>query len=167
METSMEKIARLIVLVQGQRVILDRDLASLYGVSTKRLNEQVKRNRDRFPSDFLFILTKQEVMSLRSRFATSSFEWGGTRYPPMAFTEHGVIMAANILRSERAVHVSIQVVRAFVRLREIFAAHKDLALKLEALEKKYDKRFRVVFDAIRELMRPEPSKTARIGFRRR
>ena len=143
--------------------MLDEDLAEIYGVTTKRLNEQVRRNKGRFPEDFMFRLTKEEFANLRSQFATS--RWGGRRYPPNAFTEHGAVMLASVLNSPIAIEASIQVVRAFVRLREMLASHKDLARKLAALERKYDQQFQVVFDAIRKLMKPPPDKPKpRIGF---
>lgn len=160
----MERIERAIMLIRGEKVILDEDLAALYGVPTKRLNEQVKRNKDRFPSDFVFQLTSDEFEILRSQNATSS--WGGRRVPPFAFTEHGALMAANVIKSPTAAEVSIHVVRTFVRLRQMLASHRDLARKLDELERRYDAQFKVVFDAIRELMRP-PSveqKRRRIGF---
>jgi len=145
--------------------MLDADLAELYGVTTKRLNEQVKRNASRFPGDFMFQLTPDETRILRSQFATSRSGWGGRRALPYAFTEHGAVMLASVLNSPTAVDASVQVVRAFVRLREILATHKDLARKLEDLEKKYDARFRVVFDAIRKLMAPPERPRRQIGFR--
>jgi hypothetical protein len=155
-----------IFIIRGRRVMLDSDLAAIYGVLPKRLNEQVKRNKDRFPPDFLFQLTAEEVDALRSHSATSKPGRGGRRYQPYAFTEHGAVMLASVLNSPAAVAASIQVVRAFVRLREIVGVHKELSEKLNALEAKYDRQFRVVFDAIRQLMTP-PSKSlaARIGFR--
>ena len=134
--------------------MLDADLAVLYGVSTKRLNEQVRRNRSRFPDDFMFQLTAEEVRSLRSQFATSKQGRGGRRYAPLVFTEQGIAMLSTVLNSERAIQVNIEIMRAFVRLREMIATHKELARKLEALEKRYDAQFKVVFDAIRELMAP-------------
>ena len=144
--------------------MLGADLAVLYAVSTKRLNEQVRRNRSRFPGDFMFQLTGEEVRSLRSQFATSKQGRGGRRYAPLVFTEQGIAMLSTVLNSERAIQVNIEIMRAFVRLREMIATHKNLARKLEALEKKYDAQFKVVFDAIRELMaRPEPNKR-KIGF---
>ncbi len=144
--------------------MLDEDLAEIYGVTTKRLNEQVKRNKDRFPEDFMFRLTVEEFAALRSQFATS--RWGGRRYPPNAFTEHGAVMLASVLNSPIAVEASIQVVRAFVRLRELLTSHKELARKLADLERKYDQQFQVVFDAIRKLMEPPPEKEKRrIGFK--
>lgn len=152
-----------IIMIRGEKVILDSDLAGLYGVSTKRLNEQVRRNPARFPSDFMFRLTKEEYEILRSQFATSS--WGGRRNLPYAFTEQGVAMLSSVLNSERAILVNVEIMRTFVRLRELLATHKDLARKLEELEKKYDEQFAVVFDAITELMKPpEPPPKRRIGF---
>jgi hypothetical protein len=137
--------------------MIDRDLAELYGVSTKRLNEQVRRQRDRFPADFVFQLTAPEAAALWSQFATSNVGSGGVLYRPYAFTEHGAVMAANVLESPTAVRASIQVVRAFVRLREMLASHAELANKLVDLERRmveHDKTFAVVFDAIRQLMEP-------------
>jgi len=158
-----ERIERSILLLRGHKVMLDSDLAALYGVETKRLVEAVKRNLDRFPADFMFQLTKGEFDVLRSQFTTSS-SWGGRRYPPYAFTEQGVAMLSSVLRSARAIQVNIEIMRAFVRLREIVASHADLARKLEALEKKYDSQFKVVFDAIRQLMAPPTEKRRPIGF---
>jgi len=161
-----QRIERSILLLRGQRVILDADLAVLYGVTTTRLNQQVRRNIDRFPEDFAFLLTKEEFDDLKLHFATSSSGWGGRRKPPLAFTEHGALMAANVLKTPTAVSTSVQVVRAFVRLREMLASHKDLARRLNELEKKYDAPFKVVFDAIRQLMvPPPPARKRRIGFR--
>ena len=161
-----ERIEQAIFLIRGQKVILDDDLSRLYGVTTKRLNEQVKRNRKRFPDDFMFQLNLQEVRDLRSHFATLKSGSGRHRkYLPYAFTEHGAIMAANVLNSQRAIAASVYVVRAFVKLRELIASNKDLAKRLDELEKKYDSQFKVVFDAIRELMTPVNPKPRRIGFR--
>lgn len=160
-----DSIADLIRVVRGQRVMLDSDLATLYGVSTKRLTEQVKRNLARFPEDFGFRLTPEEILSLRSQIATSNVTRGGRRYSPMVFTEHGAVMLASVLKSRAAVETSIRVVRAFVQLRGALVAHADLARKLTALEARYDKQFRVVFDAIRELMAPIAPPRKRIGFR--
>ena len=159
-----ERIESRILLLRSQKVMLDSDLASLYHVSTKRMNEQVRRNRMRFPADFVFQLTRAETEALRSQIATSNRGRGGRRYRPYAFTEHGAVMLASVLNSPVAVHASIQVVRAFIRLREILAAHRELARKLADLEKKYDKRFRVVFLAIRELMSPPKKVRRQIGF---
>ena len=161
----VERIEQAIVLIRGQKVMLDRDLAELYGVTTKAFKQAVKRNIDRFPADFMFILSHQEFTDLRSQFVTSSSsQWGGTRYKPMAFTEQGVAMLSSVLRSKRAVQVNIEIMRAFVRLRQMLAAHKDLSRKLAALEKKYDEQFKIVFEAIRELMTPPEKETKRIGF---
>jgi hypothetical protein len=164
----VDQIEPMILTIRGQKIMLDSDLAELYGVTTKRLNEQVRRNGTRFPSDFVFQLAADEVANLRSQFATSSRGHGGRRYRPFAFTEHGAIMAATILNSPRAVEVSVFVVRAFVKLREFVAMHKELARKLAVLEQKYDAQFKVVFDAIRELMKPPeaPTKRRKIGFGR-
>ena len=165
---SMEKIQESIYLVRGHKVMLDSDLAVLYGVTTKRLNEQVRRNAGRFPEDFMFQLTDEETGALRSQFATSNRGRGGRRSRPYVFTEHGAVMLASVLRSETAIQASVYVVRAFVQLREMLASHKDLARKLEDLEKKYDKQFAVVFTAIRQLMEPPPVKPkGRIGFNTR
>src|SRR6266699_1353838 len=131
--TRIENIARAILVLRGHRVLLDTELAALYGVTTRRLNEQVRRNRSRFPADFLFELTAEEFANLKSHFATSS--WGGRRKLPLAFTEHGAIQAANVLNSPRAIAMGIYVVRAFVQLREVLASNKDLARKLVALER--------------------------------
>jgi ORF6N domain len=158
-----ERVESRILLIRGQKVMLDSDLAELYGVTTKRFNEQVKRNRNRFPEDFMFMLTKEEAEILRSQFATSS-SWGGRRYLPLAFTEQGVAMLSSVLRSERAVQVNIAIVRAFVKLREMLASNRDLARRLDEMEKKYDAQFRVVFDAIRELMKPPEKPRRPIGF---
>jgi len=181
------RIEQIILTVRGRRVILDSDLAAIYGVTTKVLNQAVRRNVKRFPGDFAFRLTLQEVTNLRSQFVTSSGEgeWprfsnagdsegnrsqsvtashGGRRYRPFAFTEHGALMAANVLRSPRAVELSVFVVRAFVRLRQWLAGHAALSRRLDDLERKYDTQFKVVFDAIRQLMTPPGRKRKEIGF---
>ena len=142
--------------------MLGHDLARLYGVETKALNRGVKRNLDRFPSDFMFQLTADEVGNLRYQIGTSS--WGGPRYLPYAFTEEGVAMLSGVLNSPRATHVNIEIMRAFVRLRRLILANADLAKKLIDLERKYDAQFKVVFDAIRDLMAPTPPKARPIGF---
>ena len=142
--------------------MLDRNLAELYGVETKRLKEQVRRNIERFPEDFMFVLTKQELKNLRSQFATSS--WGGARYIPMAFTEQGVVMISSILKSKRAIEVNIAIIRAFVKLREMMATHKDLKRKIESMEKKYDEQFQIVFEAIKQLIETDEKPKKRIGF---
>jgi hypothetical protein len=159
------KIEPRILEIRNQRVILDSDLAALYGVPTKQLNQQVRRNQDRFPTDFVFQLKKQELTALRSQFVTAATEVRGTtQHLPLAFTEHGAIMAANVLKSERAILVSVQVVRAFIRLREMILSHQDLAKRLDLLEKKYDGQFKVVFEAIRQLMIPPVPPKRPIGF---
>ena len=158
-----ERIERTIFLLRGEKVILDMDIAALYGVETKVLVQSMKRNLERFPEDFMFQLTEEEVRNLRYQFGTLS-SWGGRRYRPYAFTEQGVAMLSGVLRSERAVLVNVEVMRAFVRLRRMASAQKELARKIEALEEKYDDQFRVVFDALRELMAaPEPEGRP-IGF---
>jgi hypothetical protein len=161
----LEVIEQRILLIRGQKVMLDADLAALYGVETKQLVRAVKRNIVRFPDDFMFQLSKDEFENMRYHFGTSS-HWGGRRYPPYAFTEHGVAMLSSVLNSFRAVQVNIQIMRTFAKLREIISLNKDLARRLDELEKKYDAQFKIIFDAIRELMRPpepEPPKK-RIGF---
>lgn len=168
----MERITQTILLLRGHKVILDDDLAALYKVETKALNRAAKRNRDRFPDDFMFQLTVEEFDNLRCQSGTSSLRsqigasrWGGRRYPPYAFTEQGVAMLSSVLHSDRAIHVNIEIMRAFVRLRQMLASNVELARKLAALERKYDAQFKVVFDAIRELMTPpEPKKKRPIGF---
>ena len=145
--------------------MLDTDLAILYGVPTKRLNEQVRRNKKRFPSDFMFQLTPEEVERLRSQIATSKTGPGGRRYRPYAFTEQGVAMLSSVLHSERAIQVNIAIMRAFVQLREMIGSNKTLARRLNELEKKYDSQFRVVFEAIRELKAEPGPKVKRIGFK--
>lgn len=153
-----------IVRIRGHAVILDADLAELYGVTVKRLNQQRNRNRDRFPDDFCFQLTDQEWRALRLQNATSNGR-GGRRYMPYAFTEHGAIMAATVLNSPQAVQMSLAVVRAFVRLRRLTLSVTSLARKVNDLERKYDKQFKIVFDAVRRLMCPPPeSVRKRIGF---
>jgi len=162
----VEQIESRIILVRGQRVILDEDLAELYGVEVKALNQAVRRNIERFPADFLIQLADSDALSLRSQIVTLKTGRGEHRkYPPLAFTEQGIAMLSSVLRSRRAVLVNVQIMRTFVRLRQMLAANADLARKLAALENKYDAQFKVVFDAIRELMAP-PTVTKRpIGFR--
>ena len=157
-------VERKILSLRGERVMLDADLAVLYGVETRTLVQAVKRNAARFPPDFMFQLGADEVAILRSQTVISKAVRGGRRYPPYAFTEHGVAMLSAVLRTERAVSVSIEIVRAFVRLRAMLAGHGDLARKLAALERRYDSQFRVVFDAIRELMAPPSKAQGPIGF---
>jgi len=159
-------IEQKIFLIQGQKVMIDRDLANLYGVSTKALLQAVRRNKKRFPTDFAYQLTEQEFNNLRSQFVTSS--WGGRRYLPYAFTEQGIAMLSSVLRSERAVLVNIAIMRAFVKLREAMVAHKELASQLKVLERKvgeHDEEIQAIFKAIRQLMVPPPEKPKRqIGF---
>jgi ORF6N domain-containing protein len=161
----LEVIERRIYLIREHKVMLDSDLAELYGVTTKRLNEQVKRNRGRFPADFMFQLNPDESEHLRSQIATSKAGRGGRRYQPYVFTEHGALMLASVLNSETAIRASIQIVRTFIRLRELLASHRDLAEKLEQIEKKYDAQFKAVFEVIDQLMEPpaEPERKP-IGF---
>lgn len=178
----IEHIRQAIILLRGQKVMLDRDLAALYGVETKALKRAVKRNAGRFPDDFMFVLTavefaewrrqfgasiptETEAMVLRRQSGTSKKETrGGTQYPPMAFTEQGVAMLSSVLNSERAIRVNIAIMRAFVQLRRLLATHEDLARKLADLEKKYDAQFKIVFDAIRQLMTPPDPPKKQIGF---
>ena len=157
-------IEKKIMLVHGQKVMLDSDLAVLYGVTTFNLNKAVKRNLDRFPDDFMFQLTRQEVANLIFQNGISNKGRGGRRYSPYAFTEQGVAMLSSVLRSPRAVRVNIEIMRAFVRIRQWLASNTELARKLAELEKKYDAQFKVVFDAIRELMRPPEPPRKQIGF---
>ena len=167
----LETIQSCILVLRGVRVMLDADLANLYGVPTRRLNEQVKRNRKRFPEDFMFQLTRAEARELgrlRSQNATSSGTHGGRRYAPFAFTEHGAIMAANVISSARAVAMSVVVVRAFVRLRQLVVNHKAIAAKLAELESRvgaHDEQLAAVIEAIRQLTAPEgPRHRRKIGF---
>ena len=168
----VEMIEKKILMIRGEKVMLDADLSELYGVTTKRLNEQLKRNMDRFPVDFAFQLTAEEWENLkiqkaesnRSQFATGSQKHRAPRFLPWVFTEHGAIMAATVLNSKQAVAMSVYVVRTFISLRQMLATHKDLARKLEEMEKKYDSQFKVVFDAIRGLMTPPETKKRKIGF---
>lgn len=161
----VESIEQCILSLRGYRVMLDSDLAGIYGVTTKRLNEQVRRNLERFPEDFMFQLTAEETESLRSHFATSNSGRGGRRYLPYVFTEHGAVMLANVLKSPTAIQASIQVVRAFVRLRQMVIEHSELSRRLDELEAKYDAHFKVVFAALRKLMQPPATKQRRVGFR--
>jgi len=163
MTVPMERIETRILSIRGHRVMLDADLAELYGVPTKRLNEAVLRNAVRFPEDFMFQLKSDEAKTLRSQFATSNGR-GGRRYIPYVFTELGVAMLSSVLNSERAVQVNIAIMRAFVRLRELAASHKDVLLRLDEMEGKYDRQFKGVFDAIRLLMQPPTKPQQRIGF---
>lgn len=160
-----ERIEGAILLVRGQKVILDRDIAALYGVETRTLIQAIRRNPERFPGDFMFQIDTDEFKDCLTSQSVISKGRGGRRHRPYAFTEQGVAMLSSVLRSKRAMAVNIEIMRAFVRLRQLLATHADLARKLDALEKKYDSQFRVVFDAIRQLMEPpaEPRRR-RIGF---
>jgi hypothetical protein len=164
MQIDLLRVERSIRLIRGDKVILDEDLAELYGVETKNLVKAVKRNLDRFPADFMFQLTNQEFADLRFQSGTSS-QWGGRRTSPYAFSEQGVAMLSSVLHSPRAVQVNIEIMRTFVRLRRILASHAELAGRLEKLEQKYDAQFRVVFEAIRKMMKPEEKGRKEIGFR--
>ena len=158
-----ERIAQSIFLIRGHKVMLDSDLAELYGVETGALNRAVKRNIERFPDDFMFQLTNEELGNLKCHFGTSS--WGGRRKKPRAFTEQGVAMLSSVLRSKRAVQVNVEIMRSFVRLRRMLANNAELARRIDKLEEEYDARFRVVFQAIRELMKPPEEPRGKIGFR--
>ncbi len=163
LSTSLEDVQSLIYEVRGKRIIIDSDLAHLYGTTTKRLNEQVKRNKTRFPEDFMFRLSVSELKELVAN-CDQFNDFKHLGQPPRAFTEYGVIMAANVLNSQKAIEMSLFVVRAFVRMRELAGVHKDLIHKLNALERKYDSQFATVFDAIRALMTPPSPKRKQIGF---
>ncbi len=162
----IEKIERAIYIIRGEKVMLDRDLATLYGVTTKALKQAVKRNVDRFPDDFMFVLDPIEFQNWRSQFVTSKGDRKGLRHAPMAFTEHGILMLSSVLNSERAIQVNIEIMRTFVKLRQILASNSELSRRLDELESKYDRQFKVVFDAIRQLMTPAPDRK-QIGFRLR
>jgi hypothetical protein len=162
-----DRILNKIYYIRGHKVMLDQDLADLYDVSTKRLNEQVKRNIDRFPGDFMFQLTDEEFENLRSQFATSS--WGGRRVPPYAFTEHGVLMLSSVLNSERAISVNIQIMRIYTKMRELLMTNQEILLKLEQLERKvdgHDEDIQVIFAYLKQLLDPPQEPRPRIGFRR-
>lgn len=162
----VEAIERKIYFIRGHKVMLDSDLAKLYEVETRTLIQAVKRNISRFPSDFMFQLNFQDVAALRSQIVTLKKGRGEHRkYAPYVFTENGVAMLSSVLNSERAVQVNIAIMRVFVKLREMIASHKDLTKRLADLEKKYDAQFKVVFDAIRQLMTPQVPKKGQIGFR--
>ncbi|MFA6981372.1 MAG: ORF6N domain-containing protein [Ignavibacteriaceae bacterium] len=162
-----ERIESKILLIRGQRVMLDRDLAILYDVATRDLNKAVSRNLTRFPADFMFRITKDEFTNLKFQFGTSSSGWGGTRKLPYAFTEQGIAMLSSVLRSERAVQVNIAIMRAFVKLREILSTHKELAQKLKELEYKietHDEQITAIFEAINQLLAPPPAPKRKVGF---
>jgi phage regulator Rha-like protein len=163
---AVEVIATKIVEIRGKKVMLDEDLAGLYGVATKNLNKAVKRNRERFPDDFMYLLTREEVKTLRFQFGTS--KKGGRRYLPYAFTQEGVAMLSSVLNSKLAIQVNIAIMRAFVKLKELLLTHKELAIKIETLERKYadhDEKIQAIFNAIKQLLEPLPEEPKRrIGF---
>ena len=161
-----ETIEGKILLIRGKKVMLDRDLATLYGVQTKVLKQAVRRNTKRFPDDFMFELTTKEFENWRSQFVTSKSDKMGLRYNPMAFTEQGVSMLSSVLNSERAIQVNIQIMRTFTKLREMILTHKELKQKIEAMERKYDYQFKIVFDAIKKLLEQPEKPKGRIGFRK-
>ena len=158
----IENITGLIYLIRGRKVMLDQNLAELYGVETKRLKEQVRRNIERFPEDFMFELSKKEYENLRSQFATSS--WGGTRYAPMAFTEHGVLMISSVLKSDKAVQVNIQIMRAFTKLRHLIFDNIELRREIENLRADTDGKFRIIFETLDQLLTVESKPKKKIGF---
>src|SRR5712692_6177961 len=161
-----ERIEKQIILLREHKVMLDADLAELYGVTVGALNQAVRRNIERFPADFMFEISEDELTNLKSQSVISSARWGGRRRSrPYAFTEQGVAMLSSVLRSERAVQVNIEIMRSFVRLREMLASNRDLARRLNKLEKRYDAQFKAVFDAIRQLMAPPVASKRRLGFR--
>jgi hypothetical protein len=168
MPIPIDRIEKAILVIRGHKVMLDSDLAELYGVKTKVLKQAVRRNIERFPKDFMFELSREEHSNLRSQIVTSSFaQWGGPRYKPMAFTEQGVAMLSSVLRTKRAIQVNIAIMRVFVMLREMMATHKELALKLAKLEERlesHDKQIQSIFEAIRQLMAPPERPRKKIGF---
>lgn len=163
---SLQKIEKVIYVIRGEKVMLDRDLANLYGVSTAALNQAVRRNRERFPDDFMFQLTTAEVAEMnRSQIVIGSQKHRDPRSKPYAFTEQGVAMLSSVLRSKRAISVNIEIMRAFVKLRQLFVSNTELARRLDELESKYDKQFKIVFVAIRHLMAKPVKNRREIGFR--
>ena len=166
MTLPVERILQSILVLRGEKVMLDADLAAMYGVETGALVRAVKRNPERFPADFMFQLSADEWANLRSQFGISSSH-GGRRTPPYAFTEQGVAMLSSVLRSPRAIAVNVEIMRAFVQLKRMMASHEDLAHQLAVLEGKYDRQFKMVFDAIRALMEPSVKQKSPIGFRSR
>ena len=160
----VERIEKAIYLIRGEKVMLDRDLARLYGVETRILKQSVRRNADRFPTDFMFELNEKEFEDWRSQIVTSNADRKGLRYAPMAFTEQGVAMLSSVLKSKRAVAANVEIMRTFVRLRAMLASNTELAKRLDQLEKKYDGQFKAVFDAIKKLMMPPDKPKGGIGF---
>ena len=165
--TNLIPIEKAIYLIRGEKVMLDRDLAGLYGVRTHVLKQAVRRNKDRFPEDFMFVLNPTEFRNWRSQFVISKADRTGLRHPPMAFTEQGVAMLSSVLRSKRAITVNIEIMRAFVKLRQLLSSNTELARRLDELESKHDKQFKIVFDAIRQLMATTVRNRKEIGFRSR
>lgn len=161
----VERIEQAIYLIRGEKVMLDHDLAALYGLETRALKQAVKRNLERFPADFMFVLSPTEFRDWRSQFVISKPQRQGLRYPPMAFTEHGILMLSSVLSSKRAINVNIAIMRAFVRLRQLLQTNTELSKRLDELENKYDRQFKVVFEAIRQLMSPSSPTQKQIGFR--
>lgn len=159
-----EIIARRVLLIRNRKVILDRDLADLYGVQTRELKQAVRRNKDRFPVDFMFELNKKEFTDWRSQIVISKGDKMGLRYAPMAFTEQGVAMLSSVLKSKKAVLVNVQIIRTFVKLRELLSTNEELRKKVETMERKYDKKLRVVFDVIKQLLKEEEKPKIQIGF---
>lgn len=157
-----EIIQNKIIVLRGKKVMLDKDLALLYGVETKALNQAVKRNKVRFPDDFMFQLTYQEFRDLMSQIVTTNR--GGTRIMPYVFTEHGILMLSSVLNSDRAIHVNIQIMRTFTKMREMAIGYEELRGKIAAMEKKYDKQFKIVFDALHQLLTPPEEPKGKIGF---
>ncbi|NDA26521.1 MAG: ORF6N domain-containing protein [Verrucomicrobia bacterium] len=168
MEATIQKgvaaLAGLVRWVRGERVMLDADLAALYGVETRALNRAVRRNARRFPSDFMFLIANEELVNLMCQIGTSSLGWGGRRKPVMAFTEQGVAMLSSVLRSDRAADVNIAIMRTFVQLRKLMDSNRELARKISEMEKRYDEQFRTVFQAIQQLIAEEEEPRRRIGF---
>lgn len=165
-----ELVMNKIYLIRGQKVMLDRDLAELYGVETKRLKEAVRRNIDRFPNDFMFEMTQEELENWRTQFATSNAEKMGLRRPPFCFAEQGVAMLSSVLNSETAIRVNIQIIRVFTKMRELLSTHKDILLQLEKMEKKltgHDEDIALIFKYLKQLLTPPPTPRNKIGFKRK
>ena len=160
----IERVNEKIYLIRGVRVMLDRDLAELYGVETKVFKQAVKRNISRFPDDFMFELTNDEFRNWRSQFVTSKSDKIGLRYKPMVFTEQGVAMLSSVLRSKRAIKANIQIMRVFIKLRQMYISHEDLKQKIIAMERKYDKQFQIVFEAIKQLLEEDEKPKQKIGY---
>jgi hypothetical protein len=160
----IEKITAKIYLIRGQKVMMDRDLAELYGVETKALKQAVRRNIDRFPNDFMFELTDTEFKNWRLQFVTSKSDRMGLRYKPMVFTEQGVAMLSSVLRSKRAILVNVQIMRAFINLRQMYISHEDLKRKIAAMERKYDENFQIVFEALKQLIEEDEKPKRKIGY---